>query len=162
MWCKPPGGCATPIATSITMFYRPLRNTKVQLVGSRMRSTRAVAVVEPWLLGTFGGLPTNASSPGGVTNIRGSVVIPCSSSAFATRDFTWSSRLVSRSRPCFLYMCLSSSNPCFQVVLFPSPLVRPVCSLFPKPRLSSSLSLEGLNEPFSLSSVYFSILDTTS
>ena len=162
MWCKPPGGYATPIATSITMFYRPLRNTKVQLVGSCMQSMGVVAAVEPWLLGTFGELPTNASSPGDVINVHGSVDSRCSSSAFATRAFTWSSRLVSRSLPCFLYMCLSSSNPCFQVILFPSPLVRPVCSLFPKPRLSSSLSLEGLNEPFSLSLAYFNILDTAS
>ena len=121
-----------------------------------------MAAVEPWLLGTSGGLPTNDSSPSGAINIRGSVDSPCSSSAFATRAFTWSSSLATRSIPCFLYMCLSSSNPCFQVVLFPSPLVRHVCSLFPKPRLSSSLSLEGLNEPFSLSSAYFSILDTAS
>ena len=84
----PPGGCATPVATSITVFYQPLRNTKVQLVGSRMRSMGVVDVVEPWLLGTFRGLPTNVSSPSGVTNIRGSIDRPCSSSAFATRAFT--------------------------------------------------------------------------
>ena len=141
MWCKPPGGCATPVVTSITVFYRPLRNTKVQLVGSRMRSMWVVAAVEPWRLGTSEGLPTNVSSPNGAINVCGFVDSPCSSSAFTTRAFTWSSRLASRSMLCFLYICLSSSNPCFQVILFPSPLVRPLCSLFPKPRLSSSLSL---------------------
>ena len=132
-----------------------MRNTKVQLVGSRMRSMGIVAAVEPWQLGTSGGQSTIASCPGGAITIRGSVDSPCSSNAFATRAFTWSSRVDSWSPPCFLYMSLSSSNPYFHVVLFPIPLTRPMYSGFPKARLSSSLSLEGLNEPCSFSSPYF-------
>lgn len=133
--------------------------TKVQQVGSRMRSTGVVAAVEPWLLGISGGLATNASCAGAAT-VHGSVDSPCSASAFATRVFTWSSRLASRSLSCFLYMSLSSSHASFQITLFPRPLTRPMCSGFPKARVSSSLSLEGLNKPFYGSSAYFKIFDT--
>ena len=108
-------------------------------------------------------MPTTASSLGGPIGVCGSIVdSPFSTNIFSTRAFTWRSRLDSRSLPCFLYMCLSSTNQCFQDILFPSPLVRPVCSGFPKATVSSSLSLEGLNAPFSLSSASFSIFDTTS
>ena len=43
----PPGGCATPVATSMITFCLPIGTTNLQLVGARMRSTGVPVALEP-------------------------------------------------------------------------------------------------------------------